>query len=133
MCMIDDAEMATIYGEQDRTARKEHKCCECKRQIKFGERYNYASLLFDGEWHNYKTCQHCWQAKSWLQEECGGAVFESLQEDLEEHYQWSAPGPELRYVQKVLIGIRRNWQSRAKGVLLPLPGLYTRNEDGADD
>ena len=50
------------------TARKEHKCCECKRTIKKGEKYSY----FFGVWYEdgygkftgaYKTCLEC--EKDW--------------------------------------------------------------------
>lgn len=39
-------------------ARKEHKCCECRRVIKKGERYTREK----GKWetfHVYKTCIDC--------------------------------------------------------------------------
>lgn len=41
-----------------RKARKEHKCCECRKVIEKGEHYEYCSGIWDDP-DSYKTCQSC--------------------------------------------------------------------------
>jgi len=54
-----DTEQPTLINETWRTARKPHICCECRRAIKPGERYQVISGLWEGEWSTYKTCESC--------------------------------------------------------------------------
>ena len=42
-----------------RTARKQHGCCECYRDILPGEQYEYISGIWDGHPESYKTCLDC--------------------------------------------------------------------------
>lgn len=42
-----------------RTARKKHRCYECLEDILPGEKYEYASGIWDGEPSAYKTCLDC--------------------------------------------------------------------------
>lgn len=44
-----------------RTARKQHRCCECAELIHAGEQYHYHKSLFDGAWQEYKMCLRCWK------------------------------------------------------------------------
>lgn len=41
-----------------RKARKEHKCCECRKVISKGDKYEYLSGVWD-EPQSYKTCISC--------------------------------------------------------------------------
>ena len=42
-----------------RKARKSHKCCECRGEIKPGEQYRYESGIWDGEPASFKICLDC--------------------------------------------------------------------------
>lgn len=47
------------YSEERRKAKKEHKCGECGRTIKPGEKYWYATGLCEGDWFDAKVCAQC--------------------------------------------------------------------------
>lgn len=51
-------EMPKVQNEATRTARKAHRCCECRRIIERGERYQYVSGIWD-EPMSFKTCLDC--------------------------------------------------------------------------
>lgn len=59
MCSCDDGYETKVYRERDRTARKPHGCVECRRQIVAGERYRYASGVFEGHGFSYAFCSDC--------------------------------------------------------------------------
>lgn len=41
-------------------ARKRYRCCECKKSIQKGERYQLIEGLWDGNvWDRFKTCLDC--------------------------------------------------------------------------
>ena len=40
-------------------ARKIHRCCECRRGIKPGEKYQRISGIWDGQPLRFKTCAEC--------------------------------------------------------------------------
>lgn len=42
-----------------RTARTEHRCCECRNSIQPGERYYYVSGVWDGQGRSFKQCADC--------------------------------------------------------------------------
>ena len=54
-----DSDAPTLYRETNRTARKEHKCCECKRIITESEPYQHVVGVWDGEIRTFKTCAQC--------------------------------------------------------------------------
>ena len=56
---IDSDVGPTFYSEEMRTARKQHKCTECRRTIEPGEEYESVSGLWEGGWSKYKTCRDC--------------------------------------------------------------------------
>lgn len=56
---IDHDGGPSCHKEIIRTARKEHKCCECYKKIVPGEQYEYISGIWDGEPAAYKTCLDC--------------------------------------------------------------------------
>lgn len=47
-----------LINKVTRTARKEHKCCECRETIQRGEKYLSETLKY-GSLHTYKTCRTC--------------------------------------------------------------------------
>lgn len=52
-------EFPTAYRMVKRTARKEHRCCECQGVIQSGETYIYHSGVWDGLAASFKVCQEC--------------------------------------------------------------------------
>jgi len=49
----------TFYNATTVKGRKDHRCCECLRTIAKGERHQYVSGLWDGDFSQYRTCQDC--------------------------------------------------------------------------
>ena len=47
------------FDSKTRTARKEHRCCECHRTIKVGEQYRYESGVWENGPSSHKTCADC--------------------------------------------------------------------------
>lgn len=58
-CSIDVDCYASCYREQIRKARKQHKCCECDEPILPGEKYEYASGVWEGRPDSFRTCLPC--------------------------------------------------------------------------
>lgn len=55
-----DYEMPTICdSKMVKAARKSHKCCECRREIKPGESYENTFGVWDGSASTYHTCSNC--------------------------------------------------------------------------
>lgn len=107
MCMIDDGERYELWGHREiKKSRKEHVCCECSRAIKVGESYRVYWGLYDGEWQNHPTCQHCLVACEWLAENCHGFLHGGVYEDIEQH------ADEYHYfgLYRLEIGMRRKWK-----------------------
>lgn len=116
MCMYDDCEQSQLLREDDRKARKEHRCCECARVIFVGETYHLDVTMYDGRLSTYKTCAHCMVARKWLSEECGGWIYTAVEEDIGEHVR------ELRRndLARLYVSMRRNWRTfRGKLMLVP--------------
>ncbi len=51
------------------SARKQHRCSECRGIIQPGEKYERVFLVYDGYADTYKTCLHCKSARDWLTSE----------------------------------------------------------------
>ena len=49
----------TFYEQRSVKGRKEHRCDECLRVIKTGERHQYAKGLWDGDFLTFRTCETC--------------------------------------------------------------------------
>jgi len=61
-CLIDSEHGGSTPSElheKIRKARKTYRCCECGCTISPGERYEYASGRWDGEYDQYRTCLPC--------------------------------------------------------------------------
>lgn len=59
-CSCLDADPWDVYHREERTARKTHRCCECRRdRIRPGDRYVEHRGLLDGEWTTYRVCARC--------------------------------------------------------------------------
>jgi len=48
-----------VFSESYRKAAKDYKCCECRVAIQRGDTYQRTSILQDGMWFDYKTCEDC--------------------------------------------------------------------------
>lgn len=55
----DPDDVCTVLDRQTPTARKEHKCNECSREIAPREQYLRETTLFDGKIETWKTCVDC--------------------------------------------------------------------------
>ena len=112
MCMIDGADPADLYHTRIVAhARKVHQCDECRRTIQVGERYRSTSMLYDYQWSDFATCEHCMSAEVWLKEQCGGYLHGGLLEDLEEH-KWVFPLKRSPVtLMRLIVGMRRQWRS----------------------
>jgi hypothetical protein len=87
VCLFDGYEFdgsATLYRKATRTARKDHECEECPETILAGERYEWATGCYDGEFQVFKTCSVCVEIRtaftcgSWVH----GNLWESIQEEM---------------------------------------------------
>ena len=58
-CCIDYDDQPSVYREEYKKARKQHKCCECLSCIHIGEKYQHITGLWDGRWQTFKTCEKC--------------------------------------------------------------------------
>ena len=71
-----------FHQDEWRTARREHRCCECHRTIEPGEYYERVTLRSEGEFSRFKTCLGCyrirmrWMPGGWWY----GCVAESIAE-----------------------------------------------------
>jgi hypothetical protein len=61
-CEVDvdiDEDGPSFFKTKTIKAIKEHKCCECKRIISKGEKYEKTSGFWDGSFDEFKTCADC--------------------------------------------------------------------------
>ena len=58
-CEPQEGEACDVWTTKMRVARKSHKCCECREEIKAGDRYEYIFSVFEGDIYTYKTCEFC--------------------------------------------------------------------------
>lgn len=54
-----DAEGPEFVDTRHVTARKNHKCCECGREIASGETYERTAGKWDSNFYVFKTCEQC--------------------------------------------------------------------------
>jgi hypothetical protein len=52
-------DLPSVYRYESVKARKSHKCCECQREIRPGDRYELCTGCWDGKWSAFKTCMPC--------------------------------------------------------------------------
>lgn len=79
-----DGDGPSVFTERTITARKEHRCCECRGAIAAGETYQRVDGCWDGSWSTYKTCAICVEIRDHFA--CEGFLFERLWSDLEENF-----------------------------------------------
>lgn len=79
-CYCDFDGYPSVYRERWSTAKIVHKCCECGATIHPGNKYQYVSMVWDGDFLTYKTCERCADLRDALSEvTC--PQFRGLQED----------------------------------------------------
>ena len=60
-----------VFDVVIRTARIEHKCCECRTAIQPRQKYEYVSGVWEGEWDHYKTCMNCAELRKMFKDDDG--------------------------------------------------------------
>ena len=79
----DFGDMPDFFTRSMPTAHNEHKCGECGRVINPGEKYEYVSGKWDGDWEVYKTCADCLSIRDTLFCNYGiGRIYEDLMEEI---------------------------------------------------
>lgn len=77
-------------------ARQVHKCCDCRRPINVGERYERVVGISDGGIDVYTTCGRCVSVREWVAGHipCFCWAYGNLSEDVREtlHYHDDVPG-----------------------------------------
>ncbi len=83
VCISMDYDGNRFASSKMRTARKPHRCCECRETIPVGARYEvYSACSDDGDFFEAKTCAVCFDIRNALV--CGSWIFEELWEAIEE-------------------------------------------------
>jgi hypothetical protein len=80
---VDDSYGPEFICETNPVARIEHKCGECNRVIKPGEKYERASGCWDGRLETHKTCGDCLSIRASFF--CAGWAYGGLWEMLGDH------------------------------------------------
>lgn len=62
-----DYDSPQVYSSKIVKARKEHRCYECGRTIKAGERYESAFGVSDGDTYQPHTCGDCVDIRQFIQ------------------------------------------------------------------
>lgn len=78
---LDD--FARTISDKTRTARKKHKCGECRILIQPGDKYEHYTGVFDGEIFTAKTCNDCLSLRNAFF--CEGYYWEQIWNDMHEH------------------------------------------------
>jgi hypothetical protein len=133
VCMIDGADPLKLHHSGAVRARIQHRCDECGRTIEPGELYDRAAGLGweqAAHWWTWKTCWHCCAAREWLRIVCEGWLYESVREDLEEHWEESWEYRTV-WLGRAILGMRRQWRRRDGGLLpvLPMPSARVVNPE----
>lgn len=99
-----DFEPFTFYRAKNITAKKQHRCTECRSAIQPGEKYERASGKFDGFFKSYKTCCRCIAVREYVKAHvpCFCFLHEGLYEDggadcTIKSYQHEVPGMGMEY------------------------------------
>lgn len=107
-----DYDPVTLLGSAERTARKEHRCGECGRQILRGETYKVDTYVFEGSFESHKICRHCLDVRHYFDLTRRGWAYGMLLEDLG-YMDLDSTGGQL------LEGMKVKWHQH--GALMPPP------------
>ena len=80
----NDGDGPSCSYQETRKARNAHVCCECRKPIERGQRYEYASGVWDGRPDSFKTCLLCVEIRNHFA--CEGWIYEQLWGDLRENF-----------------------------------------------
>lgn len=69
-CECDSDQRPSFFNEKLVTARRPHTCCECKGEIRVGDRYQQVSGKWDGDFATYTTCEPCADLREALESVC---------------------------------------------------------------
>lgn len=108
----NDYDPVTLLRSIERTARKEHRCGECSRQISRGETYRIDYYVFEEAFESRKVCRHCLDVRRYFDLTRRGWAYGMLLEDLCD-MDLDDTGKQLRE------GMQAKWHRG--GVLEPLP------------
>ena len=115
--MIDDGCRPEFWSEKMIvSARKEHKCEECGRNIGAGEPYWYGFGKQDGYTYDSKTCRHCRVIADWLLRNCNGFMYTAMVDDFRNHAEGTVS------MLRLVVGARRKWRRFSDpSRLMPVP------------
>lgn len=82
-----EGEPARVFHSEWRTARKPHRCFECRETIPSGAQYEHVSGLWD-KWESYKFCTPCSEISKEFSD--GGRSFGMVWEGMEENWEEGA-------------------------------------------
>ena len=80
-----DYDQPAFYSATVRTAKKQHKCCECGHTIEPGEKYENVAGKWDGRIGSYHTCEACADLRDSLADS-GGCFYHGGLND--EYYEY---------------------------------------------
>lgn len=129
--MNGDEDYWLFYNSTDPIARKEHKCSECGRTIRKGEKYQRAGGLTEFGFDWYKTCAHCQMASHWLQVVCHGWVFGAREQDLLDHVTGDESYLRSRPLTRLVRWMRADWAGR-DGNLRPVEDVMAVTDEAVE-
>ncbi len=98
MCFYDDGIYPEFQDDRVVTAKKEHKCSECKRAIAKGEQYYRHSGKCDGSFYVVKQCRRCCYDYNRI-----------VESELAEGCHWSESFPPLGELKYILGDYEMTW------------------------
>ncbi len=128
MCLYMEDGDEMLLDEGWRTAGKPHRCEECSRPIRLGERHYHIAVAYDGTVSGWRTCGHCRAAVTFCAAITGcpeawylgalwdadgyGYVADVLEHDLSAVDRWC--------VLRLVASARRRWRW-SDGTLMSIP------------
>ena len=74
-CDVGDGGFFDVYRTTTRTAAKLHRCYECDGVILPGDRYEVATMLYEGWWDTCRSCLACVEGPmAFVRRNCGGVL-----------------------------------------------------------
>lgn len=84
-CPLQGCDEYAVAGtDVIRRARKAHHCYECGETIAKGDKYEYATSLYDAHWSTYRTCLSCAEIRDHFA--CNGFYYGRLWDDLADNF-----------------------------------------------
>ena len=79
-------EMCAFWKTSIKTARKVHRCAECRKEIQPGQKYESLSYVFDGAFHHEKKCLICTEIRDAFLEDgctyCSGDMWSEIRDSV---------------------------------------------------